>query len=413
MSLTKKNLYFFFPYRGVGGVPVLFLRLAHYLSSIDKYNIFLIDYKDGYMANNYDKNKDIKFVTYEVGQNINFKDNDIVVFQSLPLWGMPTNLIFSGQTKLIYWNLHPYNMFGYASSIGRYFKNEFLKKIFTLGFRYLIYPNDRKAIKKFDEKKSIFFMDGENFEQTQKWLDIKLQNQFYLPLIIDNIENIKQNYLPNANDMKCIWIGRIGDFKVHILLYTLKKLDELSKQTSKKILFSVVGTGEYLNYLKRETESLKNIQINYIDYIDPKNLKEHLKDIDVGFAMGTSALDFAKYGLPTVLLDFAYEEIKKDYKFNWLYDTINFTLGREINDTLCEENNKSLENILNDVEVNYQKISNKSFDYINYNFNIENNVKEFIKFVENADLVYNDLDKRCFKMNIFHKFIGAKKYYND
>ena len=64
MNSTKKNLYFFFPYRGVGGVPVLFLRLANYLEKLDLYNIFLIDYQDGYMANNYNQKSNIRFVSY-------------------------------------------------------------------------------------------------------------------------------------------------------------------------------------------------------------------------------------------------------------------------------------------------------------------------------------------------------------
>jgi len=413
MNLIKKNLYFFFPYRGVGGVPILFLRLANYLSILDLYNIYLIDYEDGYMAKNYDKSKDIQFEKYQIDKNIYFKENDTVVFQSMPLWAMPPSLIFNDKTKLIYWNLYPYNMFGCASSIDKYFKNKVIRKLVTLCFRYFIYGDDRKAIKRFDEDKSIFFMDGENFEQTQEWLDVKLQNQLYLPLIIDNIENIKTGYMPKNNELKCLWIGRIGDFKVHILLYTLKKLNSLSKLISKKIFFSVVGTGEYLNYLKQEAEALENIQINYIDYIDPNDLKEYLNDIDIGFAMGTAALDFAKYGLPTVLLDFTYEELTQDYKFDWLYNTKNFTLGREITEELCEKNNRSLGNILGDVVVNYESISNKSFDYINNNFNIAKNVEKFIALVENSSLTYGHLNKKYFKMNIFHKLIGTKKYYND
>ena len=70
-------------------------------------------------------------------------------------------------------------------------------------------------------------MDGENLTKTKELLDIKINNPLYLPLIIDNIENIKENYMPNDDMLNCIWLGRIGDFKVHILLYTLKKLNAI------------------------------------------------------------------------------------------------------------------------------------------------------------------------------------------
>lgn len=411
MNSTKKNLYFFFPYRGVGGVPVLFLRLASYLEKLNSYNIFLIDYQDGYMANNYNQKSNIKFIPYSQDTNIKFEDNDIVVFQSMPLWGLPLNLVFENATKLIYWNLHPYNMFGYASSISKYFKNKFVQKIVTLIFRYFIYPNDRKAVKIFNDKKSIFFMDGENYIKTKELLDIEINQPIYLPLVIDNIENVKQNYTPNKELLNCIWIGRIGDFKVHILLYTLKKLNEIAKNHKKNILFTVVGTGEYLEYLKEETSNLSEIEIKYVDYIDPLNLKEFLKDMDIGFAMGTAALDFAKYGLPTVLLNFAYEELNQDYKFDWLYNTKDFTLGRHITDKMCGINNNSLENILNEVEANFETVSQKSFAYIKNNFAIEINVNKFIDLIEKSSLIYRDLDKQYFQMNVFHKLIGAKSYY--
>lgn len=411
MNSTKKNLYFFFPYRGVGGVPVLFLRLANYLSNLNMYNIFLIDYEDGYMAQNYDKQKNIQLVLYDTQKNIYFKHDDIVVFQSMPLWGMPTCLKFSEKTKLIYWNLHPYNMFGYASSIGKYFKNKLVQKLVTLGFRYQIYLNDRKAIKTFHEKNALFFMDGENYKQTQTWLDVQLNNPIYLPLIIDNIENRKLDYQPKANTINCIWIGRIGDFKVHILIYTLKKLNEIARNSNQKIIFTVVGTGEYLEYLKEEVKFFSNIQIIFIEYIDPGDLKDVLQNMDMGFAMGTAALDFAKYGLPTVLLDFTYKEIKEDYKFDWLYDTQNYILGREISENMCEISNKSLENMIKDLLENYQSISLKSFQYVENNFEIEKNVNQFIDLLEQSSLTFSDLDIKYFEMNIFHKFIGAKKYY--
>lgn len=354
MNSTKRNLYFFFPYRGVGGVPILFLRLANYLSNINSYNIFLIDYVDGYMAKSYNKSKNILLVKYATNEMINFKDNDIVVFQSMPLWGMPSNLNFSKKTKLIYWNLHPYNMFGYASSISKYFKNQFVQKLVTIGFRYFIYFYDKKSVQIFNDKKSIYFMDGENYIKTKELLDVDIANPLYSPLIIDDIDNIKQQYTPNDNILNSIWIGRIGDFKVHILLYTLQQLNKIAKNYKKSIVFTIVGRGEYLDYLQEQTNSLNDIEIKYIDYIDPNDLKEFLIDMDIGFAMGTATLDFAKYGLPTVLLDFAYEEITKDYRFDWLYNTKNFTLGRQITNALCVKNNTSLKDIIVSLEDSYQ-----------------------------------------------------------
>ena len=50
----KDHFVFCFPYRGSGGVPLLFLRLAKELSK-QNYKITLIDYKDGFMTENIPK----------------------------------------------------------------------------------------------------------------------------------------------------------------------------------------------------------------------------------------------------------------------------------------------------------------------------------------------------------------------
>jgi len=44
------KLFFCFPYRGVGGVPLLFLRIAEELSARSKAETYLVDYSDGFMA---------------------------------------------------------------------------------------------------------------------------------------------------------------------------------------------------------------------------------------------------------------------------------------------------------------------------------------------------------------------------
>lgn len=407
---NMKNLYFFFPYKEVGGVSVLFLRLANNLSTMNLYNIFLIDYVDGYMAKNYNKETNIKLIEYHSNKDICFKGNDIVIFQSMPLWGIPENLKFDNNTSIIYWNLHPYNLFGMAPAIYNKFKNIFIQKLVVLGFRYFIYYYDRKAIEIFNKKKSIYFMDGENFDKTKELLSIKIKEPVFLPLIIEDIKNVKQNYLPKDNTLSCIWLGSIVESKVHILVYTLKKLNQIANNLKKYITFTVIGTGTYLKYLQLESYSLKNIDVQYIDYISPTDLEKVLLDIDVGFAMGTSALDFAKYGLPTVLLDFSYKEVFCECKFNWLYNTKDFTLARQITDELCEDNNKSLESIILELE-DYQTVSQKSFEYVKNNFDINTNVNKFLSLLKKSRLVYKDLDEKSFEMNVFHKFVGMKKYY--
>ena len=54
---------FVFPYRGVGGVPVVFSLIAEDLAIRHGHEIYIVDYKDGAMANQIN-NKVCKFIEY-------------------------------------------------------------------------------------------------------------------------------------------------------------------------------------------------------------------------------------------------------------------------------------------------------------------------------------------------------------
>ena len=411
MNIKNKKLFFFFPYRGVGGVPILFLRIAHYLSNLNKYDLYLIDYKDGYMAKNYNKDKNIKLLLYNPNENITFNSTDIILFQSMSFFLMPKNLRYNADAKIIFWNLHPYNLFGYAARISR-FKNKIVQSIFHMLFRTLIYSKDRKVVDLLQKNKSLFFMDGENLEQTEKLLKINIENPIYLPLMIDGGENIKFGYVQDSENLNCVWIGRIADFKVHVLAYTVKQIEKYCISKNINCSFTIVGDGDFLQYLQGELVNL-SIKVIYVNHINSSDVKDFLKGIDVAFGMGSSALDTAKYGVPTVLLDFTYEKILKDYRFNWLFNTENYTLGRNITHKSYQEGNNTLEVMMDELFSNYSELANSSFEYIFRNFDVQHNIKKFISLVDTSGLVAKQIPKQSFKMNIFQKMIGAKRYYNE
>ena len=60
------------------------------------------------------------------------------------------------------------------------------------------------------------------------------------------------------------------------------------------------------------------------------DLRQALEASHLHLAMGTSALEGARWGVPTVLLDFAYGPVPDGYEFRWLADAIDFDLGHQI-----------------------------------------------------------------------------------
>ena len=103
------DIYFCFPYRGVGGVPILFIRIAEYLAEQKKISVNVIDYSDGFMATNIDQNL-VNLVIYDEKNYLLIPDNAIVIFQSMTPWSIFQNLKYNENTRFLFWNCHPFNL---------------------------------------------------------------------------------------------------------------------------------------------------------------------------------------------------------------------------------------------------------------------------------------------------------------
>ena len=98
------KIVFCFPYRGVGGVPVLFLNLATYFAKESRFDVYIVDFKDGYMAKNYD-HEYLTLITY--GEKNTLIPNDsVMIFQSMTPWSVFPNITIPAETKIIFWNLY-------------------------------------------------------------------------------------------------------------------------------------------------------------------------------------------------------------------------------------------------------------------------------------------------------------------
>lgn len=103
------NLYFVFPYRGVGGVPLLFLRFATFLTKNKLANCILVDYSDGYMARNVNSNE-IPILSYREDVPIFIPSGSVAIFQSMTPWSIFPSLKISDDVRILFWNCYPFNL---------------------------------------------------------------------------------------------------------------------------------------------------------------------------------------------------------------------------------------------------------------------------------------------------------------
>lgn len=361
-----EKVIFFFPYRGIGGVSVLFLNLARKLIRMyPSLKIALIDYPDGYMAQNC-QDSDIEVWPLRKGEPIIIPGDSVFVMQSSPMWRFPPELSFAKTSRFLLWHLHPLNIVS-GSFWGRQRGDMFpgiwwMKFLLTLPRRKKL----RKLLELCHQKNTLVFMDGANSDMAQHANGCVLQNPRYLPVPSGQSVMAARTSTLDDNKLRCAWVGRLEDFKIPILLYTIERLANYAIKKHKRISFDVIGSGSEKSAVAECAARLSNhsFKVKMLGQMDNDSVGDYLKNsTDILFAMGISALDGARVGIPVVLLDFSYEPIKRDYVYKYLYQSERFILGSPITENHYCKGNDSLESILENLGSSYTKVAEKTLAY--------------------------------------------------
>jgi hypothetical protein len=143
------------------------------------------------------------------------------------------------------------------------------------------------------------------------------------------------------------WLGRLSDFKIHILLRTLERASAYAARTRQAIVFHVVGDGPEEARIAGGQYEHEWFSIVRAGILVNEALDEYfVTNVDLLAAMGTSALEGARLGVPTILLDVSYGAVPASYRFRWLHESDRFTLGRLIDHRMLEPGNDSLAQII-------------------------------------------------------------------
>jgi len=389
-----REIMFFFPYRGIGGVPVLFLRLAHALAQRHPdVQLGLIDYPDGYMSRHVNDER-IEIITLEPGKKIIVDDGAVVVLQSLPLWRLPGELAFQPGVRFLLWHLHPFNIapgshwltYGGASP--------------SLPFRLksILFASQRRKLRKLVEAchqhNGLVFMDGANLDGVRVATAARITNPVYVPVPGSaDTTNQEHAHMKPSTPFRCAWVGRLEDFKIPILVYSMQRVASYSEKVGRPVVFHVVGDGKDVAEILRLRDKLNSSLFTVVVHgVLPLNELDAflLKYVDLLFAMGTAALEGAKLGLPVVLLDFSYTQITGDYLYRYLFDSQTYTLGSPIKDSNYLTGNKSLEGIMEQLGGDeYATCAERTQRYYLMNHGMESVLGKFIDAVSKTEFTYS------------------------
>lgn len=391
-------IYIFYPSNIMGGAEYLLARTANLLHN-NGFNVGLVDIEGGWLSANIN-NMEKKIITGN--KKIKLEDEDILITTANFMYRLDVYFEKSN-TKILLWTVQPYNI---VINLPRVLKKiPFFEKINS---SYLCYkkPIHQKIIKSIIKKNGMVSMDGECDKILFKTYGLNYAK--FLPVFIDNKSFLyTATHKMDYNCIKIVWLGRIDLlFKIHILKKVLLDINSLNMQN---LVFDIIGNGPGLNDLKNFAKNKLNFKINFLGEIENNSLSQILLKYDLGFAMGTSALDVASKKVPTILLDFSYSDVD-DYKYRWIFETNEYTLGRDISLLSCNEIAlmKSMQEIFNDLRKDKDILAHKCFSYV-YNMHSSTSILEKLRFYISSSQftmedIYNYRLQKPF-WNFFHNFL--------
>jgi hypothetical protein len=338
-----------------------------------------------------DRNVKFEFVEIELNKNINYShflsnDDLLIVFDS-NLW---SNLYYfrNANCKVLIWEIfYPW--------VERFVNLRLLPS------KQIINILEKDILFEIYKHKAFFFIDYMGKELFEKRIGKPVDWEAFLPIPI-KLETTFINRKINETDLIISYVGRSVNWKIYPFVKIYNDLVEVYIKNN--IIFNVVCDNKdiFSNIVQKNCKFTNNARIEYFENLSLKKLNNLLLKSDLHFAMGTAALDGAKLGIPTILIDACEYPLPKNYKYRWIYQTNNLVLGKIINEKFNIFDGKmTMKNILNDIESNYLGISNSSYQYVKENHDVTTITNKIIKYSKHATLTLSTLSSKFLSRYIY------------
>ena len=362
---------------GLGGAQTIQIIVISYLyKNGEKCKLF--DVKNGSVYNEL-KSLDINFEFIEIDKPYSKKDyskyltkDDLLIVFDTNLWG---NLFYFGnsQCKILVWEI-------YYPWVKRFIKYRHIP------YKPLVSYFEKIILNEIVSKNGFYFIDYMGKKEIENRINISISDSFYLPIPVI-IPLIKNTITYNTEKITISYIGRSVDWKINPFIKIIK---DSQKLTSKyKFEYTVVCDNiiKFKKYMSNKSIIHNNININYYENVSHKELNSILTNSNLHISMGTSALDGAKLGVPTILIDASFEDFPTNYQYRWIYETKQLNLGEIITSKTTNYSGcHNFREILDMLENNFDTISIKCKNYVIENYSVENIVNKILNYRKTAIL---------------------------
>lgn len=381
-------LIFYFPRERVGGVQNLIINIATGLAQTNQ-PVKIFDSRKGYVTRVL-KERGVSFRGYTIEDDLSTflaEAGDVLVVTALENSCLKL-LENNKDLKIIFWNVFP-SAFEELNFI-KHKKIPWLTNFFTY-----------RLLRLFESNNAICWMDNNGLDYAKLKYKVQAKERF-LPVPF----NLQYELVPRShrrnNALNISYIGRAEVWKIKPFLKLVQDLQMLGEDVSEKVVLHLITTDP--SVFKKSLEGKKNnIKIIYHANLHGDVLLRFLeKNIIVNFSMGTSCLESASLAIPTIKMDFTSSKFPIEYKYKWLYNTTDYCLGRDL-DALGVDltNGRSISEVLEDLDNEFMELSQKSYDYVRKNHNVDFIAPELLNFSASTSLVAEDFKKSLLRFWIF------------
>lgn len=370
------------PSRYLGGTEILFKRIIDLVLNKVK-NVYLVDYTDGALKKITDSNNVIfiDFLQYSNWGPLLESNKLIVSSRNIARVISLANNGNVHSIDMLAWVVHPSELYTgfipgttWVRKLIGYSGLKVYLKIFPFINEY------KKVIRFFINNGSICFMDEACLREVEWALFENFPNAQLLPLITSlETRDISKPIISNTGEF-CV-MSRIEGFKTEGILKLINDLSMLAIKNKKHYYLHLIGDGDDIDKVKRNVMRAKNVTVNFHGFIANDSLDGFFENnnVQVLFAMGTSALEGLSRGVATILLPCSDVKIKnRDKVYKVMHLQGNNSLGEYINTPFESDGYVTLAEALMILDdVTYDSNVVRKYFYRNYSKN--KTESEFLK----------------------------------
>lgn len=333
----NKTVAFFYPTKNIGGAQNLFFRAAKYLVS-KNYLVYNIDYGSSYITKQLNAdNINFEHVIIDKAESKKvLLPDDITFIVSLSyIEKIADHFSDNRKLRFVFWDLHPNNLIDHT------FFSFFYKKKLPLSLKCVLKSIEKQRIEKLgrfiqlaNKNNSLLFMCKGNYLFNHAFFNLDIKPS-YLPIIqdplIQSLSDSDDLVMPN-NEVNIAWLSRLEPDKVAILNLLIQDCEKYASQKKRKVKVNlhVIGEGSAVE----QVMPARHCNLLFTGKLFNTELCSYLKtNVDVGFSMGTSSLEFAARGIPSVLVpsstlpDYFKKRIKR---YMWLHQVEGYDVATEM-----------------------------------------------------------------------------------